>query len=195
MEKDRRILEVAAEAFYQNGFHGVGVDEIGRRAGLSGPAIYRHFGSKDEILATLLNEAMDELMSATLPVHGNPGRDLDRALRHHADFAVAHRHLVNLYQREIRSLAAPWRRAFDRRRVQYTERWERLVADRFPGMPQATVAAVTQACLGMVFSVSYWPARSLAHEDLTGLLLELLDVGLRGHDRAGGEASGGHDRH
>jgi AcrR family transcriptional regulator len=178
MEKDRRILEVSAEAFYQKGFHGVGVDEIGKRAGLSGPAIYRHFGGKDEILATLLNEAMDELMSATVPIHGDPARDLDRALRHHAEFAVAHRHLVNLYQREVRSLADPWKRAFDRRRAQYTERWERLVAQRFPGMPPATVAAVTQACLGMVFSVSYWPARALGHDDVSGLLLDLLAVGL-----------------
>jgi AcrR family transcriptional regulator len=191
MAKDRRILEVAAEAFYQKGFHGVGVDEIGRRAGLSGPAIYRHFAGKDEILATLLSEAMDELMSATVPVHGDPARDLDRALRHHAEFAVEHRHLINLYQREVRSLVDPWKRAFDRRRAQYTERWEGLVAARFPDLPPVTVAALTQACLGMVFSVSYWPARALGHGDVSDLLLGLLAVGLTAYDRPGATPAGG----
>src|SRR5882757_5597185 len=116
MSRDRAILDAAAEAFYEKGFHGVGVDELGKRAGLSGPSLYRHFSGKDEILATLLNEALDELVSATVPVHGDPEQDLDRAVRHHITFAVEHRELVNLYQRDVRSLADPWRRPFDRRR-------------------------------------------------------------------------------
>ncbi|MDX6428827.1 MAG: hypothetical protein QOE54_1193, partial [Streptosporangiaceae bacterium] len=38
MGRDRAILDAAAEAFYEKGFHGVGVDELGARAGLSGPS-------------------------------------------------------------------------------------------------------------------------------------------------------------
>jgi AcrR family transcriptional regulator len=182
VNRDRKILETAAEAFYAKGFHGVGVDEIGRRAGMSGPSLYRHFAGKDEILATLLNEAMDELMSATVAVHDDPERDLERALRHHLDFATRNRHLVNLYQREVRSLVDPWRRPFDRRRAQYTERWESLVARRFTGIDAGTVAVVTQACLGMVFSTSYWPGRSLREADVPAVLLQLLSHGLVSFD-------------
>ena len=58
MDRDRKILDTAAAVFYEKGFHGVGVDELGTRAGLSGPALYRHFSGKDEILATLFNEAL-----------------------------------------------------------------------------------------------------------------------------------------
>jgi AcrR family transcriptional regulator len=178
MSRDRAILDAAAEAFYEKGFHGVGVDELGARAGLSGPSLYRHFSGKDEILATLLNEAMDELISATVPVHDDPELDLQRAVRHHVDFAIGHRHLVNLYQREVRSLAEPWKRQFDRRRSLYTDRWESLFGRRFPALDQPTVVAVTQACLGMIFSLSYWPGRTLQGVDVEALLLRLLLHGL-----------------
>lgn len=177
---DRRILDAAADAFHEKGFHGVGVDELGLRAGLSGPSLYRHFSGKDEILATLLNEAMDELLSATVPVHDDPEQDLDRALRHHIAFALANRRLVTLYQRDARSLAEPWARAFGRRRGQYTRRWEELVARRFPELGPDAVAAVTQACLGTVFSVAAWPDRALAAPDLEGLITGLLSRGIHG---------------
>ncbi|AJE87305.1 TetR family transcriptional regulator [Streptomyces albus] len=177
MSRDRVILKAAAEAFYEKGFHGVGVDELGARAGLSGPSLYRHFSGKDEILATLLNEAMDELISATVPVHDDAERDLRRALEHHVAFAVRHRHLVNLYQREVRSLVDPWKRAFHRRRGQYTARWASLFARRFPALGSAQVAAMTQACLGMIFSLSYWPAQTLEDIDVQPLLLDLMAHG------------------
>ena len=76
MDRERRILDTAAAAFYEKGFHGVGVDELGKRAGLSGPTLYRYFSSKDEILAALFSEAMDELVSATAMVHDDPLADL-----------------------------------------------------------------------------------------------------------------------
>ena len=182
MSRDQVILEAAANAFHEKGFHGVGVDELGARAGLSGPSIYRYFSGKDEILATLLNGAMDELMAATVPVHGEPERDLERAVRHHVDFALANRQLVTLYQREVRSLGDPWARAFDRRRAQYTRRWEELVGARFPALPATTVAAAAQACLGTVFSVAAWPERTLGAPGLTDLVTALARHGLDGLD-------------
>lgn len=182
MDRERRILDAAAEAFHEKGFHGVGVDAIGTRAGLSGPSLYRHFSGKDEILATLLNEAMDELMSATVPVYGEPEKDLDRALHHHVTYALEHRHLVNLYQRDVRSLAEPWRRPFDRRRAQYIAKWEELLSRRYPG--EQRIPAVTQAVLGTIFSVSYWPPRIVASIDAAEVLRTLVTCGLRGLDVA-----------
>lgn len=177
VDRDRKILDTAADAFYEKGFHGVGVDELGRRAGLSGPALYRSFSGKDEILATLLNEAMDELMSVALPVLEDPVLDLDRALRHHILFSIHHRPLVNLYQREVRSLADPWKRPFTRRRQQYTERWEALISNRFSGINAATVAITTQSTLGTIFSISYWPHQTAQAPDVAEQLMKLLTRG------------------
>lgn len=62
MERDERILEAAEMLFFERGFDGVGVDEIGQAAGVSGSAIYRHFQGKNEILATLFDRAIDALL-------------------------------------------------------------------------------------------------------------------------------------
>ncbi|CAN5636207.1 hypothetical protein BH11ACT8_BH11ACT8_09710 [soil metagenome] len=176
--RERRILDAAALAFHEKGFHGIGVDEIGRRAGLSGPALYRYFGGKDELLATLLDEAMDELLGATEPVLDDPTADLWRALRHHVAFAVEHRQLVSLYHRESRFLIDPWATAFARREGRYVRSWETLVGGAFPATTPDDLAATTQAVLGMVFSVSSWPQRALHAEAVEDLLLRLVAEGL-----------------
>lgn len=178
MSRDRRILDAAAEAFYEKGFHGVGVDELGTRAGLSGPSLYRHFSGKDEILATLLNEAMDELMAATVPLHGDPAPDLERAISHHIHFAIERSHLVLLYQRDVNAMVDPWRKAFNRRRAQYSARWESLFRTRYPGLADGWAATVSQACLGMIFSVAAWPEPAARAAHVPALLERLVHEGL-----------------
>ncbi|OIH85233.1 TetR family transcriptional regulator [Arthrobacter sp. UCD-GKA] len=159
MGRERDILRAAADTFYEKGFHGVSVDELGKRAGLSGPALYRSFSGKDEILSTLLNEALDELMSATIPVHDDPAKDLERAIRHHVDFALRQGPMVGIYQREVRSLVDPWKRAFYHRRQLYSDRWEELFLRRYPHLDAATAAIATQSTLGTIFSIPHWPGR------------------------------------
>jgi AcrR family transcriptional regulator len=177
--RDRQILDAAAALFYAKGFHGVGVDEIGKQVGISGPALYRHFAGKDEILATLFNEAMDELISATAAVFDDPHRDLERLIRHHVDFSISHRHLVNVYQREDRSLVEPWRRHFDRRMRQYASRWEATLRRCFPDASDQHIAAGTQAALGLIHSVAYWPTKLVRGEgDLPDFLCRLVTEGL-----------------
>jgi AcrR family transcriptional regulator len=184
MSTDRRILEAAAAVFHERGFHGAGMDEIGSRAGLTGPALYRHFSGKDEILATLFDEAMDELLSATAAVHDDPRRDLDRLIRHHVNFAVTRRHLVSIYQREDRSLVDPWKRQFARRRDQYVGRWETALSRCIPEADSARVSAGTQGCLGLIFSIALWPPAVAGTPDLGDLVTALLLSGLDGVDRA-----------
>ena len=178
VERRRLILDAASEAFFEKGFHGVGVDELGRRAGLRGPTLYRSFSGKDEILATLLNEALDELLGAAVPVLQDPRRDLERALSHHLRFAVENRHLVSLYQRDVRAIVEPWKSPFDARRDTYTGRWEALVAAACPGQPPAVVSAQAQACLGTVFSVAQWPRRARDGVPVAEVVLDLLVQGL-----------------
>ena len=179
MARDRQILDAAAALFYEKGFHGVGVDEIGERVGISGPALYRHFAGKDEILATLFNEAMDELISATAIVYDEPHRDLERLIRHHVEFSISNRHLVNVYQREDRSLVEPWRRHFDRRMRQYASRWEDTLRRCFPDASDNHIAAATQAALGLIHSVAYWPAKVVRDDDdLPDFLSRLVTEGL-----------------
>lgn len=178
MGREQTILSAATGAFAEKGFHGVSMDELGRRAGLSGPALYRSFSGKDEILATLLNEALDELMTATISIHEDPALDLDRALRHHIHFSATKGHLVGLYQREVRSLSDPWKRPFDRRQRQYIEKWEFLFQRRYPGLGQDRTAQSVQSALGAIFSMTSWPGRTLRGAAVEDHLFTLLQGGL-----------------
>lgn len=52
----RRILDTAADLFYDQGLHAVGVDTIARAAGVTKKTLYDRFGSKDELIAAYLRE-------------------------------------------------------------------------------------------------------------------------------------------
>lgn len=53
----RRILD-------ENGLHSVGLRETARRVGVSATAAYRHFASKDDLLASVAAEGFRELAAA-----------------------------------------------------------------------------------------------------------------------------------
>src|SRR5438445_10487759 len=49
-----RILAAAADLFYRHGIKAVGVDSIAETAGTNKMTLYRHFDSKDELVAEYL---------------------------------------------------------------------------------------------------------------------------------------------
>jgi AcrR family transcriptional regulator len=52
-----RILAVAGELFYRRGIRAVGVESIAEAAGTNKMTLYRHFSSKDELVAEYLRES------------------------------------------------------------------------------------------------------------------------------------------
>lgn len=185
LTRERQILEAAAALFYDKGFHGVGVDEIGERVGVSGPALYRHFAGKDQILASLFSETIEELIAATAVVYTDPERDLERLVRHHVEFAINQRHLVNVYQREEKSLVEPWRKHFQRRQRVYASRWEDALRRCFPEATDTRIAAAAQASIGMIHSVAHWPRDARRAEDLDDILYAQVRQGLGALEPAG----------
>jgi AcrR family transcriptional regulator len=59
-----RILAVAMELFYRHGIRAVGVEAIAEAAGTNKMTLYRHFASKDELVAEYLRR-LAEKASAT----------------------------------------------------------------------------------------------------------------------------------
>ena len=57
MTTKERILEEALTLFSENGYNGTGVDLIAERAGIKGPALYKHFKGKEDILNSLIDAA------------------------------------------------------------------------------------------------------------------------------------------
>lgn len=56
----QRVLEAASELFYERGIWATGVDTIVEHSGVTKMTLYKHFGSKDELVAAYLRRR-DEL--------------------------------------------------------------------------------------------------------------------------------------
>lgn len=67
------ILAAAKELYIEQGFGAVSVRDIAAKAGLSHPGVLRHFTSKDEILAAVV----DDLSEQSMGLVGEQGFDLD----------------------------------------------------------------------------------------------------------------------
>jgi AcrR family transcriptional regulator len=55
-----RILDTASQLFYRDGYHAVGIDTIVARSGVAKMTLYRHFPSKDDLIAAYLERANAE---------------------------------------------------------------------------------------------------------------------------------------
>lgn len=52
-----QLLDTAAKLFFQNGYRAVGVDTISAESGIGKMTLYRHFDSKDDLIAAYLGES------------------------------------------------------------------------------------------------------------------------------------------
>jgi len=86
-----RILAVARELFYRDGIRAVGVEAIAAAAGTNKMTLYRHFASKDELVAAYLKELASQgeaLWDAAKVRHpGNAEAQLRYLLRRVSQFA------------------------------------------------------------------------------------------------------------
>ncbi|BCQ26497.1 TetR family transcriptional regulator [Caballeronia sp. NK8] len=63
-ETRRRIVEIAAGEFRTNGIHATGVADVMAAAGLSHGGFYRHFGSKEHLVAEACEAAIADIIGA-----------------------------------------------------------------------------------------------------------------------------------
>jgi AcrR family transcriptional regulator len=162
---------VAQRLFYERGFDAVGIDEVGEAAGITGPAIYRHFSGKDEILGTLFEEAVGSLMVriGDEPFE-DPVEELTFLAREHARFVVDHQELASILIRDDRSLAEPFRRRHHRRERPYIERWINCLKACFPNRKEGELTSAVFAALHMLNSVGTWPPAARRTEGLDDLM-------------------------
>jgi len=178
MGRDETILQAATNLFYEKGFDGVGVDDIGSKAGITGPAIYRHFKGKDEILATLFDRAVDALLVRVGGTFDDPQDELAHLIEAHAAFVLEHHKLASIWWREDRSLAQPYRRRHARREQQYLDMWTDCLARCYPERSRDELTAATFAATGMLNSVGNWSRKAQQVDDLPDFLMQLALGGL-----------------
>lgn len=151
------ILVAAEQLFAERGFHAVGMAELGAAAGVTGSAIYRHFVSKDEILASLFEEASVELVDRLRPPSTDLREELEGLVDAHLDFTLDRRSLALIWLHEQRSLTAVHRDTFLRRRDRYVKRWLDVLIELHAGVPRPALIAAMNAAQTGLMSVALLP--------------------------------------
>jgi AcrR family transcriptional regulator len=169
-DRSERILRTAMHLFHERGFDGVGVDLIGERAGVSGPAIYRYFSGKDEILMTLLDEAIDRVLMTTGGRFDNAREELEHLVRGHVQRALEERELMSVWTRERNKISKSYRSRLRARITRYIDRWVDCLTACYPEQSPEHLIAAVQAVHGMIDSTAFWPAGALRVANLDDLL-------------------------
>ncbi|MBH0025817.1 MULTISPECIES: TetR/AcrR family transcriptional regulator [unclassified Pseudoalteromonas] len=68
-----QILTAAAECFHRKGYHGAGMAEISKTAGMSAGHIYNYFESKEAIIESIIEKDMEEMFSIFQQFEDHPG--------------------------------------------------------------------------------------------------------------------------
>lgn len=170
-----QLAEAAAELFRKHGYHQVGVNDIAQAAGVTGPAVYRHFRGKQDILAHVLLSGMDTFGLVTERALATPGTAADQLaalLRAVAALAVDRREITALWRWEGRYLAGADRSKIRHRGAELISQWAIALCDMRPTLAAADAELLGWATLSVYGSVSVHhvnPPRRRFEELLTRL--------------------------
>lgn len=161
--KERRrqqILDSAKKLFARQGFRAVSIDDIGAGAGISGPAVYRHFDSKEALLAELLvgiSKRLHAGMRSIVAAHSGaqPREAMEDLLAFHVEFAVNEPELIRIQDRDFEALQESDRKRVRRLQREYMTGWEDVLIQVHPDLEGAGVRVLVQAVIGMLNSTPY----------------------------------------
>lgn len=153
-----QILGVAARLFAKHGFHGVSIADIGAAVGISGPALYRHFPSKEALLAEMLVGISEHLLAggrATAIAARDPHDALAALVEFQADFAQREPELIVVQDRDLANLPAATRRRVRQLQRTYVEIWVETLQRAHPGLPADSARIAAHGAFGLLNSTPH----------------------------------------
>lgn len=157
---DRRaaLVREAAVLFAVRGFTGVSLEEVGAAVGVSGPAVYRHFASKQAMLGAILVGVSERLLAGGRAARDDvdsPRSRLDALIRFHVDFALADAAVIRVQDRDLTSLGDDDRHRVRRLQREYVEIWVGVLADLRPAEATSELRMRVQATFGLINSTPH----------------------------------------
>ena len=175
-----QILTKAAELFAQRGFHGVSVVELGAACGISGPALYKHFPSKDAMLAEMLVDISEELLRvgrARSRTATDAGDALHRLVGWHVDFALHNKPLIVVQDRDWANLPDEAREKVRSLQRRYVELWADRLREVHDDLSPRRARAMAHAAFGLINST---PHSAVLPEDEMAAMLERMALAALG---------------
>ncbi|MGQ0843855.1 MAG: TetR/AcrR family transcriptional regulator [Sporichthyaceae bacterium] len=160
--RQRELLAAASDLFARYGYHAVGINDISGALGLTGPAFYRHYPSKEAVLVAILEDAVVSHLEEV----GDLGRSIDDPMaaltaivENHVGFVFDHTADIVTWRTEVRSLPDP-----DRHRLRYlmrlyTEEWVRAVGALRPEVEVESVRAMCHGAISLIQSAAEFTSK------------------------------------
>lgn len=157
---DRRIalLAAAAALFAERGFNGVSLEDLGAAAGVSGPAVYRHFAGKQAVLGAILVGVSENLLTGGKSVVDDSDSDRDaltRLVRFHVDFALGNPDVIRVQDRDLASLSVRDRAAVRSLQRAYVEVWVQVLSGLHPEVDPSELRIRAHAVFGLINSTPH----------------------------------------
>ncbi|WP_410576684.1 TetR/AcrR family transcriptional regulator [Amycolatopsis sp. lyj-108] len=177
-DRKAQLAGLAAELFRARGFHGVGINDIAAAAGITGPALYRHFTDKQAVLSYVVLSGIDDMETATtetladvdLPVPAQ----VNALLGTLAAQAVERREVAALWRWEGRHLPREERREIRRRSGAVLEAWSKALLALRPELTADDAELLCWAGLSVFGSVSVHHT-SVAKKRFAQILVQLAE--------------------
>ena len=157
----QRIIEAAAEAFADKGFHATTTRDIAARAGLSPAGVYVHFASKEDLLHQLSRQghvAALELVQAAGARRASPPGQLEDIVSDFARWHAEHFRTARIVQYEFPHLSPDHRDEVRALRKQIDAAVRRVLSAgvRAGDFEVPDVPGTTLALLSMCIDVARW---------------------------------------
>jgi AcrR family transcriptional regulator len=176
------MLDAAAKLFSTRGYVDTGIDDIGEAVGVTGPAVYRHFKSKEALLVALLERAVDHSEAIVPRVHAeatSPDDALARLVEHTVAECIADRELTAIYWQESRNLPATQRRRFERVQRELIAEYASILRQVRPDLSPSAARMAVYAASALMRSVANRES-SLSEPELHRLLTSMAHASLLG---------------
>jgi AcrR family transcriptional regulator len=186
----RTVLEAAAKLFAQRGFGGTNLQDIADVLGISRPALYYYFKSKEEILASLVDEVTvfsgHQATELAAKADFNPSETLRQMAFNHAKWLLEHTTEFRVVDRTENDLPAATRRTHDKAKRalldNFTRTIERGIELGHFRPVDATVAAFS--IIGMCNWTAWWfvPEGRVPLDEIAKSIADFAVAGLRQGD-------------
>ncbi|WP_458116844.1 SACE_7040 family transcriptional regulator [Arthrobacter sp. D2-10] len=171
------LLDAAAQLFAERGYNGVSIEDLGAAAGVSGPAVYRHFSGKPAVLAALLAGVSQDLLEggrAVVAESPSPEQALRGLIEFQVDFALRNANVIRVQDRDLSSLADDDQETVRSLQRNYVEVWVDALSALARNQDRMHLRRKAHAAFGLINSTPHSTHRRRSSKD-TAELRQLLE--------------------
>ncbi|NOQ95599.1 MAG: TetR family transcriptional regulator [Desulfobacterales bacterium] len=185
LQKTEEIYRVIARLFAYRGYHSTSMREIARELGMNQSSLYHYFASKQDILFTLMNDAMDDVLAILEEISSTdllPEDRLNRVLSFYTQYYAGDQERLILLINEMNSLNEEYRSTLVGKQRRYVQLIKSILEELAAQgkIKQIDPAIATFAFFGMVHYTIKWYHKDgpVSLEQLANSFVEIFTKGV-----------------